>query len=163
MLHDATGPEGRIIGVDLTDAMLVQARRRVRHAGWKNVQLIQANLAEYECPRGTGAILSTLGLTLVPEYDAVIERGGTSLRPGGRLAVFDLKRPAHWPEWLVRAAVSVNRPFGVSLDLATRHPWQSVRRHLNEVGFREFYGGALYLSVGERGATGDSTPMARAR
>jgi demethylmenaquinone methyltransferase/2-methoxy-6-polyprenyl-1,4-benzoquinol methylase len=161
ILQDAIGPEGRIIGVDLTDAMLEQARHRVQRAGWKNVQLIQGDLAEYECPRGTGAIVSTLGLTLVPDYDGVVKRGATALRQGGRLAVFDLKRPAYWPEWLVRAAVSVNRPFGVSLDLATRHPWESVRQHLHEVEFQEFYGGALCLSVGERQATGCSTPHGR--
>jgi hypothetical protein len=30
------------------------------------------------------------------------------------------------------------------------HPWESVRRYLREVSFREFYFGALYLSVGTR-------------
>jgi hypothetical protein len=43
----------------------------------------------------------------------------------------------------------LNSPYGVSLDLADRHPWESVRRYFQEVEYHEFYFGALYLSVGE--------------
>ena len=35
------GPEGRIIGVDITDAMLEQAQKRIDNNGWKNVVLFQ--------------------------------------------------------------------------------------------------------------------------
>lgn len=48
-----------------------------------------------------------------------------------------------------RLAVWLNRPFGVTLDYAERHPWVSVRRHLREVQFQELYFGAAYLSIGE--------------
>ncbi len=149
LLETAVGGGGRILGVDLTDAMLDQARERVREAGWGNVELIQSDLAEYEFPSGVAGVLSTLAITLVPEYDEVIRRGAKALRPRGRLAVFDLKRPEGWPEFLVRFAAWANSPFGVSLELEDRHPWESIRRHLKEVLFREYYFGALYLSVGE--------------
>jgi ubiquinone/menaquinone biosynthesis C-methylase UbiE len=43
LLLEAIGPEGRIIGVDLTDAMLDQARQRVAEHGWKNVELVQSD------------------------------------------------------------------------------------------------------------------------
>lgn len=44
-LGRAVGPTGKIIGVDLTDAMLAQAERRVGEAGWENVELVQGDLA----------------------------------------------------------------------------------------------------------------------
>ena len=65
------------------------------------------------------------------------------------MAIVDLKDPAGWPRWLVRLAAWLNRPYGVSLELAERHPWESVRRYLDELVFEEMYFGALYLSVGE--------------
>jgi len=148
-LQRVVGSAGTVVGVDLTDAMLAQARRRVEAAGWRNVELVQADLATYTIPRGVDGILSTLALTLVPEYDAVVERASLALRPGGRLAVFDLRRPDGWPEVLVRLAAWLNSPYGVSLELADRHPWESVQRYLTEVEYREFYLGAVYLSVGE--------------
>jgi len=50
LLQEAIGETGRIIGVDLTDAMLEQARRRVAKAGWENVELVQADATHYQFP-----------------------------------------------------------------------------------------------------------------
>ena len=144
------GPSGKLIGVDLTDSMLHVASARVEREGWANIELVEADIAQWEVPQDVHGVYSTLALTLVPEYDDVIERAGRRLASGGRLAVFDMKEPHGWPHWLVRFAAWLNRPFGVGLELADRHPWESIRRHLVEVQFREYYGGALYLSVGER-------------
>jgi demethylmenaquinone methyltransferase/2-methoxy-6-polyprenyl-1,4-benzoquinol methylase len=148
-LKQAVGERGKIIGVDLTDAMLDQARARVRTAGWQNVELVQSDLANYEFPAGVSGILSTMSITLVPEYDEIIKTGAQALRPGTRLAVLDFKKPDNYPDWLIRFVVWLNKPYGVSLELLERHPWESMKRHLNEVMFREYYLGILYLSVGE--------------
>jgi ubiquinone/menaquinone biosynthesis C-methylase UbiE len=149
-LQRAVGPTGQLIGVDLTDRMLERAAARVARAGWSNVELVRTDLASYRFPDGVGGVLSTLALTLEPSFDDVVRRAAQSLRDGGRVAICDLRRPDGWPEWLVRFAARLNRPFGVTLDLAGRHPWESVRRYLTEVEFRELCGGAIYLSVGER-------------
>jgi ubiquinone/menaquinone biosynthesis C-methylase UbiE len=149
-LEEAVGPSGRIVGVDLTDAMLERARERVQAEGWRNVELVQADLTGYTPPEGLSGALSTFAITLVPAYDQVIARCAAALRPGGRLAIFDLKEPEGWPRWLVRVAAWANRPFGVTLDLADRHSWESLGRHLDEREYRELYFGAVYLSVGER-------------
>ena len=149
LLERAVGSTGKVIGVDLTDAMLAVAKRRTEEAGWQNVELIQTDLSDYTVPEGVEGVMSTLALTLVPEYERVIKEASRSLRSGGRMAVLDMKRPDRWPEWLVRIAAWLNKPYGVSLELADRHPWEVVRRCMGEVEYREFYFGALYLSVGE--------------
>jgi ubiquinone/menaquinone biosynthesis C-methylase UbiE len=147
-LQQYIGDSGHIIGVDLSEEMLDQAQRRIASNGWQNVELIQADMAHYSFPSGVAAVLSTFAITLVPEYDMVICRGAAALHPGGHLAVLDIKKPDNWPAWLIRFAVLLNKPYGVSLDLAVRHPWESVGRYLRPVMFREFYFGAIYLSVG---------------
>ncbi len=144
------GPEGKIIGVDLTDAMLDVAKDRVARERWTNVQLEQADLAEWQFPEAVSGIYSTLALTLVPEYDAIIERASRALKSGGRLAVLDLKEPAGWPRWLLRFMAWSWKPFGVSLALAVRHPWESIRRYLPETEYKEYYFGAVYLCVGKK-------------
>ena len=149
LLYDIVGPTGRIVGVDLTDAMLDRARQRAEDAGWKNVELVEADLAEYAFPSDADSALATFALEMVPEYDAVVKRAAEALPPGGRLAVHGLKYPEGWPEWLIRLGVCVNKPFGVSRDYAAFRPWESVRRHMVEIEHREFYFGAAYLSVGE--------------
>lgn len=146
----AIGPTGKIIGVDLTAPMLDMARDRIARQKWTNVSLMQADLAKWEFPSGISGAYSTLALTLVPQYDRVIEKASRALKPGGRLAIMDMKLPAGWPGWLLQLAVWLNKPFGVSLELANRHPWESIRRYLTETEFTEYYFGALYLCAGKR-------------
>jgi hypothetical protein len=69
--------------------------------------------------------------------------------PGKDSLSWIIKLPDHWPAWLIQAFVFVSRPFGVSLDFADRHPWESIGRYLNLVQFQEFYFGAVYLYAGE--------------
>lgn len=48
--EQAVGPSGTIVGVDLTDAMLGQARQRVETNGWKNVRLLRSDAAAFSFP-----------------------------------------------------------------------------------------------------------------
>ena len=148
LLYDAVGPSGRIVGVDLTDGMLEQARRRVRRAGWQNVELVEADLASYAFPEDMNAAIATFVLEMVPAYDAVIRHASEALPQRGRLALFGLREPENWPEWLIHLGVWLNEPFGMSRDYASFHPWESVRRHMREVEHRKLFAGAAYLSVG---------------
>ena len=63
LLRQAVGSSGKIIGVDLTDAMLAQARKRVEDEGWSNVELVQSDAAQYEFPNGVDGIISTFNIT----------------------------------------------------------------------------------------------------
>jgi len=151
LLHDEVGDTGRIIGVDMTDAMLAGARKRVEARGWQNVELIEAEAASFAFPEGKDGILSTFALTLVPEYDDVIRRGTEALRNGGRWVVADLKLPAGgWKKALLPILLPLFRPFGVTLDLAERHPWESLHEHLGQFGMEEHYFGFTYVAWGEK-------------
>ena len=66
LLQQTVGPMGRIIGVDLTDAMLEQARQRVADNDWSNVELVHRDAAEYRFPQDIDGILSTFALALSP-------------------------------------------------------------------------------------------------
>lgn len=148
-LHEAVGPEGRIIGVDLADAMLDRARRKAEESGFRNVDLVEADVVQYTLPADIHGVLATFGLEMVEDYDLVIHRTAAALPEGGRLALLGLKHPKGWPRWLVDVAVWLNRPFGVRRGYADLRPWQSVRKHLREVEHGEMLFGAAYLSVGE--------------
>lgn len=149
LLQGAVGPTGRIIGVDLTDAMLAQARRRVLANGWVNVDLVLSDAATFAFPAGVDGILSTFALTLAPEYDGVIQRGSQALAPGGRWVLLDFKLPDNPLAALAPLMAFLTAPFGVRLEMADRHPWASVERYLPNSQMREFYGGFVYIAVGE--------------
>ena len=147
-LLQSIGNTGQLIGVDLTDAMLVIAKSRIERSGWKNVQLVQSDAANYVFPSKTKGVISTFALTLVPEYEAVIERAANSLASGGRFVILDFKRPKRWPLWVVKIGVAITKPFGVSLDLAERKPWEAMNKHFKNVTMTEIFGGFVYIAVG---------------
>lgn len=148
-LRQKVGPEGKIIGVDLTPDMLSMADKRIKRKGWSNITLVRSDAAAYPFPGRVDGIISTFALTLIPEYDKVIQRGAAKLLPGGRFVLVDFKKSDKWPMWLLKLFVILTRPFGVSLDLADRHPWESVARHMALIEFKELYFGGIYLCIGE--------------
>lgn len=150
LLQERVGAEGRLIGVDLTAAMLERAHRRSRRNGWKNVSLRNEDAAAFQFPAGINAVISTFALTLVPEFDTVIEHAAAALAPGGRFAVLDFKKPRKLPLLLTKLGVLITKPFGVTLDMAERHPWESINRRFPVARFHELYFGFAYLSVGEK-------------
>lgn len=146
---DRAGEAGRLIGVDLTAAMLEKAAERVRRHGWTNVELVHADAAAYAFPSGVSGILCTAGITLVEEYDDVIAGAAAALAPGGRLVLYDFKIPEGWPEWRIQVQMRIRARFGQTRDLEARRPWESVARHFPLHHTRELYSGLAFLSVGE--------------
>jgi len=148
-LECAIGTEGRIIGIDISEAMLDVARARVRRAGWRNVELVRCAAADYSFPDGVGGIFATGVLTYEPEYDDVIARGAKALAPGRRLVVLDYKRPGGWLRHVTPLFVALGSTFGVSEALMDRHIWESVQRHFKHTQMTELYGGFVYIVSGE--------------
>ena len=86
------------------------------------MDLVNSDAGSYEFRGRVDGVFSSFALTLVPDFEDVIARAAAALAPGRALVALDLKRPDGIPEWLVRVGVFVSRPFGVTLDLADRHP-----------------------------------------
>ena len=59
ILQRMVGYKGTIIGVDISKSMLDKAQTRVRRHGWKNVQLVESDMADFAIPEHTDAVLST--------------------------------------------------------------------------------------------------------
>lgn len=150
LLQHEVGPNGRIIGVDMTDAMLDQARGRIKREDWSNVELVHCEAGQYEFPQKVNGIISTFALTLVPEFDDVIGRGAEALMPEGRWVVADLKMPSNWLKYLYPLLLPLFRPFGVTLDLADRHPWASIEKYMRKTNMQQFFMGFTYIAMGEK-------------
>ena len=153
LLQERIGPRGKIIGVDLTDAMLDEANSRISTHGWSNVELVKSDAATYLFPAAVDGILSTFALTLVPEFDEVVRSGAAALLPEKRFVILDFKRPSGW--LMNRAAPLLAKlltgPFGGTLEMASRKPWQSLEKHLALIQFTNLYLGGAYIAVGEKG------------
>ncbi|HBQ58756.1 MAG TPA: hypothetical protein DD671_03805, partial [Balneolaceae bacterium] len=125
ILQRMVGYKGTIIGVDLSESMLDKAQTRVRRHGWKNVQLVESDMADFAIPEHTDAVLSTAALTMSPEYDQIIQYVANTLQAGKRMSIFEFKKPEKWPEWLVDVTLSLLKTYGVRKAHAKRTPWKS--------------------------------------
>jgi ubiquinone/menaquinone biosynthesis C-methylase UbiE len=155
LLEQAIGPDGRVVGVDLTDAMLAQAQQRVEANGWSNVSLVQADAAAFDFPTEVDAILSTYALSHVAECRAVIAHGAAALSSGGRWVVLDLKVPGNAPRRLAQLGVALVRPFASIDEWIARRPWEEIcaamQEELADLSWTELSFGTAFLAAGSRG------------
>ena len=155
LLEKVVGPGGRIVGVDLTDAMLARARDRTETNGWSNISLVQADAAGFDFPAGVDAILSTYALSQVPECAEVIAHAAAALAGGGRCVVLDLKVPDHTPGWLAQLGTAIVRHFASVDEWIMRRPWEAIRAAMQEeladFCWTELFFGTAFLAAGSRG------------
>jgi ubiquinone/menaquinone biosynthesis C-methylase UbiE len=155
LIEKLIGPDGRIVGVDLTDAMLAHAQDRIAANGWSNISLVQSDAAEFDFPVEVNAILSTYAMTQVPECAEVIARGAAALSGGGRWAVLDVKVPDNTPAWLAQLGTAMVRPFAAIDEWTMRRPWAAIRaamqEELDDPSWTELFFGTAFLAAGSRG------------
>src|SRR6202163_3030616 len=132
LIEEVIGPDGRIVGVDLTDAMLAHAQDRIETNGWSNISLVPADAPDCDSPTEVNAILSTYALSQVPECAEVIAHGAAALSAGGRWTVLDLKAPDNTPGSIAQLGTAIVRPFASIDEWTMRRPWEAIRVVMQE-------------------------------
>lgn len=133
--------DGRVLGVDLSTAMLERARMRAADAGLTNVEFERGDAQVYPFePEWADAVVSRFGVMFFSDPLAAFVNIGRTMKPGGRLALVvwqELLRN----EWVMvaREALAVGRDLPVAapgtpgpFGLADR---EQARNILERAGF----------------------------
>jgi SAM-dependent methyltransferase len=90
MLAELVGPEGDVVGVDLSGAQLAQARQRIDSAGLTNICLVEASASDTGLPPASFDMVYCRFLLLhLPNPAAALREMYRLLKPGGTLVCED--------------------------------------------------------------------------
>jgi SAM-dependent methyltransferase len=86
-----TGPTGKVIGIDFTEAMIQKARANADKMGYNNVEFRQGDIEKMPVVASVAdVVVSNCVLNLVPNKKNVIKEIARVLKPGGHFSISDV-------------------------------------------------------------------------
>lgn len=99
--REIVGESGKVIGIDMTDAMIEKARTNADKLGFNNVEFRKGDIENL--PIGGNSIdvvVSNCVLNLVPDKNKAFQETFRVLKPGGHFSVSDVVLKGNLPEKL---------------------------------------------------------------
>jgi SAM-dependent methyltransferase len=85
---EQVGPNGRVLGIDVSERLLALARAKTERAGLDNVEFRLGDMRDLELPAASfDAVLLVFGLFFVPDMEALTRELWSLVKPGGRLVI----------------------------------------------------------------------------
>ncbi|MGH6887396.1 MAG: arsenite methyltransferase, partial [Geminicoccales bacterium] len=99
------GERGRVIGVDMTEAMVERATTNAQKLGYANVEFRLGEIEDMPVEDGTvDVVISNCVLNLVPDKAKAFAETFRVLMPGGRFCVSDIVATGPLPDGIRKAA-----------------------------------------------------------
>ncbi|CAI8013631.1 Arsenite methyltransferase [Geodia barretti] len=105
---ERVGPEGRVIGVDMTPEMVERARANATKGGFANVEFRLGEIEALPVPDGiVDVVISNCVLNLSGDRPRVLAEAMRVLKPGGRMMISDLLSDLAVPDFIAASKESL--------------------------------------------------------
>lgn len=126
-----TGPEGKVIGIDFTPAMILKARANAEKLGLNNVEFREGDIDDMPVNDNVAdVIVSNCVLNLVPDKSRVIQEIFRVLKPGGHFSISDIVLVGELPDGIREDAEMYAGCVAGAIQEDT------YLNHIKEAGFR---------------------------
>jgi SAM-dependent methyltransferase len=152
-MAEAVGPEGRVLGIDLSEQQLELARQRIAAAGVDNVELVLDDATTHRLPLETFDLgFTRFGVMFFADPIAAFRNIRTAMKPSGRL-LLTVFRAAPENPWATGVVATIRHLVPPTPILGPEDPGQfswsdptRVRRILGDAGFHDIVLKPLDLS-----------------
>jgi ubiquinone/menaquinone biosynthesis C-methylase UbiE len=147
-IEERIGPDGRLVGIELSPEMLAVANDRVADHGWENVTLLEApaELADPETEADAAVLVLVHDITQSP---AALRNVIAVLKPGARIAVTGAKRAPGWA-LPVNAYLRYATRRYITATQGFEQPWRHLAELVPELQVRSLWFGGAYLARGTK-------------
>ena len=146
LLRAGVGEGGRVIGAELSPHMLQLARARCEREGWRNVTLIEGDMAAVALPAPLDAILFNFTHDVIQSPRA-LQRIFAAARPGARIAVAGVKYAPWWLAPLNPLVRLKARPY-LTTYAGLEAPWQPLLAYLDDFAWQSALFSTGYVGSG---------------
>lgn len=100
-----TGEAGRVIGLDMTPAMIDRARKNTKALGYTNVEFVYGDIEDMPLPENLAdVVVSNCVMNLVPDKQKAFSETFRILKPGGHFSISDIVLKGDLPQGLQQDA-----------------------------------------------------------
>jgi demethylmenaquinone methyltransferase/2-methoxy-6-polyprenyl-1,4-benzoquinol methylase len=145
-LERRIGPQGRLVGIELSPEMLALARDRAERHRWDNVKLIQASVEAAQLNIQADAALFSFAHDVL-QSSAAVDNVIAHLRPGAPVVAVGGKSP---PRCLLPVHLTARRIGARYTTTLTGYdrPWEQISSRLADLAVEQRVLGSVYLASG---------------
>lgn len=147
-LENAVGENGKIIAFDYSKEMLSAAEQRAAKHGWKNIMFVQGDAAELSLDTKVDGVLSTLGISAIPEHKKALQKAAQILKNGKRISILDAQLSSGiWK--IFNPLIAKIYTHWASWDYTKKIP-EDLAQLFHDVKIKYYNGGTIYIASGKK-------------
>jgi ubiquinone/menaquinone biosynthesis C-methylase UbiE len=149
-LENVVGPDGKIIAFDYSNEMLTPAKKRAKENNWNNIVFIQGDAAELSLNTKIDGVLSTLGISAIPQYKEALKKAIDVLKANKKISILDAQLPSGF--WRIfNPLIAYIYKHWASWDYTKKIP-EDLKPLVSDMKIKMFNGGTIYIIHGIKNA-----------